>query len=65
LLRALRAQLNIIKDQMTVVSGKLMVMLPGSDEWKEYGAGETFTVEANTKFQVKADQQVAYLCLYK
>ena len=50
---------------MTVVSGGLLVMLPGSDEWKAFGVNETFTIDANVKFKVKADSQTSYLCLYR
>ncbi len=50
---------------MTVTSGKLAVKLPGSDEWVDYSPNQTFTVEADQKFQVKADGDTAYLCLYR
>ncbi len=50
---------------MTVTNGKLDVMLPDSDEWTEITTGQTFTVEANVKFKVKADEQTSYLCLYR
>jgi purine/pyrimidine-nucleoside phosphorylase len=50
---------------MTVTSGKLAAMLPGSSKWTTYGAGESFTVAANQKFKVKADQETSYLCLYQ
>lgn len=50
---------------MKIISGKLIVKLPGSDEWKEFGPGETFTVEPNQKFQLKVECDTAYLCLYK
>lgn len=53
------------KEYMTVTSGKLTVKLPGSDEWKEFGANETFIVEANQKFQLKVAEDTAYLCLYR
>ena len=49
---------------MTVTSGKLTVMLPDSDKWEEFLAGQSFTVEANTKFKVKAEDQTSYLCQY-
>lgn len=52
------------KEVMTVVSGKLVVKLPGSNEWKAYTDGQTFTVEANKKFQLKVEGDTAYLCLY-
>lgn len=50
---------------MTVTSGKLTVMLPGSEKWKDYGPNETFTVDAGQKFKVKTEEQTAYLCLYR
>lgn len=53
------------KEYMTVTSGKLTVKLPGSSEWKDFGANETFIVEANQKFQLKVAVDTAYLCLYR
>ena len=52
-------------EYMTVTSGKLTVLLPGETEWKDYSHGETFIVQANQKFQVKAEGDTSYLCLYK
>ncbi|RKD92829.1 pyrimidine/purine nucleoside phosphorylase [Mangrovibacterium diazotrophicum] len=49
---------------MTITSGSLDVLLPGETEWKTYETGETFRVEKDVKFKVKAAQQVAYYCLY-
>jgi uncharacterized protein YaiE (UPF0345 family) len=50
---------------MTVVSGALTVKLPGSDAWKDYKAGMSFTVEAGKKFILKVTADAAYLCLYR
>ncbi len=49
---------------MTVTSGQLEVLLPGESDWKTYRKGETFRLERNVRFQVKAAEQVAYFCLY-
>lgn len=49
---------------MTVVSGALTVLLPGSDDWQTFAAGETFEIDADQKFQVKVAVDTAYLCLY-
>ncbi|MGD9929837.1 MAG: pyrimidine/purine nucleoside phosphorylase [Mangrovibacterium sp.] len=49
---------------MTVTSGLLDVMLPGENSWTTYGKGETFRVEKDVRFKVKANGQVAYYCLY-
>lgn len=52
------------KEVMTVVSGCYTVKLPGSDEWKDYGVGDSFNVEANVSFHVKVNEETAYLCTY-
>ena len=50
---------------MTVVSGQVTVKLPGSENWRDFRAGDTFTVGANLKFQLRVPADAAYLCLYK
>ena len=53
------------KEYMTVTSGSLTVKLPGAEEWVTFKSGESFEVEANTSFQVKANVETSYLCLYE
>jgi uncharacterized protein YaiE (UPF0345 family) len=53
------------KEMMTVVSGMLVVKLPGNDEWVAYSSGEHFTVDANQKFEVKVAIETAYFCTYE
>ncbi|MGA2533054.1 MAG: pyrimidine/purine nucleoside phosphorylase [Candidatus Aminicenantales bacterium] len=50
---------------MTVITGKLTVKLPGSEDWKDYGPGASFTVDANKKMQLKVASDSSYLCLYR
>jgi hypothetical protein len=50
---------------MTVIAGKLAAKLPGEAEWKEFGPGVSFTVNANEKFQLEVASDTAYLCLYR
>jgi uncharacterized protein YaiE (UPF0345 family) len=50
---------------MTVITGKLSAMLPDSTKWADFCPGKSFTVPANKKFKVKADEDTSYLCLYK
>jgi uncharacterized protein YaiE (UPF0345 family) len=50
---------------MSVVSGSLTVKLPGKSDWKKFMKGDSFTVEANQKFQLKVEEDSAYLCVYK
>jgi len=51
-------------EHMTVISGVLDVILPGETVWTTYLNGETFVVEKDVKFKVKATGPVAYYCLY-
>ena len=38
---------------MTVVSGELVVKLPGSDDWKAFGAGTSFDVPGSSGFDLQ------------
>lgn len=53
------------EEYMTVISGKLTVKLPGSNEWKDFTKNDTFIVKPNSKFQLKVEQDSSYLCIYK
>lgn len=53
------------KETMTVVSGALIVKLPGTTEWKTFNQGDNFIVEANNKFQLQVEVETAYLCTYE
>lgn len=50
---------------MTVISGKLLIQLPGEQAWKTYQKFESFVVEKGIKFKVKCDEDTPYLCLYQ
>jgi len=52
-------------EHMTVVSGKMEVMLPGEAEWTAYIPFRTFIVPANIRFKVKMETETAYICHYK
>lgn len=49
---------------MKVVSGELIVKLPGAADYASYPAGTQFNVAAGEKFQLKVNQATAYLCFY-
>ena len=53
------------KETMTVVSGELVVKLPGESEFRAYPAGASFVVEANQSFQLQVAVATAYLCTYE
>ena len=50
---------------MHVITGALTVKLPGSDSWESFAAGSSFTVPANSKFQLQVAEDSAYLCEYR
>lgn len=49
---------------MKVVSGELLVKLPGSDAFESFKAGSEFKVAANQTFYLQVKQETAYLCFY-
>ncbi|MET9403536.1 pyrimidine/purine nucleoside phosphorylase [Kitasatospora sp. NPDC002965] len=53
------------REIMHVVSGALTVKLPGSEQWETFKAGDRFNVPADSRFQVKAAVDTAYLCEYR
>ena len=50
---------------MTVISGSMEIKLPGSDQWKNFTAGDQFTIEKGVRFGVRTQADTSYLCLYK
>jgi uncharacterized protein YaiE (UPF0345 family) len=50
---------------MTVISGKMMVKMPGEANWKTYKKFESFEVAKGISFGVKVEEDTPYLCLYK
>ena len=53
------------KEVMTIVSGKMDALLPGSEEWQTFTNGQSFEIEANVKFKVRLSGQTAYFCTYE
>lgn len=49
---------------MKVISGELVVKLPGSDTWQPFPSGTEFRVAANQTFHLQVAQPTAYLCIY-
>ena len=50
---------------MTVISGKMMIKMPGENRWKTYKKFESFEVAKGITFDVKVEEDTPYLCLYK
>jgi len=52
-------------EYMTITSGTLHVLQPGETKWKSYRALDTFIVQKDVKFKVRAESDTTYLCLYR
>jgi len=52
------------KEIMDILSGELEVMLPEANEWLTIKGGESFTVPAHSKFQLKIHSISDYCCSY-
>lgn len=51
-------------EYMTLTSGKWLVQLPGTAEFKEWALYQTFEVPAHSKFQLKVLEDSSYTCRY-
>lgn len=51
-------------ERMQVISGELVVLLPGADSWQSFTAGQSFDVPANSAFDLKVEETSAYACFY-
>ena len=47
---------------MEVVGGRCRVRLAGESDWKEYGAGQSFTVPGNSAFDIETLELLDYVC---
>jgi purine/pyrimidine-nucleoside phosphorylase len=50
---------------MTVISGNMMIKMPGENNWKTYKKFDSFEVAKGITFGVKVEEDTPYLCLYK
>jgi uncharacterized protein YaiE (UPF0345 family) len=49
---------------MEVQAGTCRIRLEGSDEWKTYSAGETFSVPGKSRFDIDVVETLDYVCSY-
>lgn len=49
---------------MDLTDGVCQVLLPGSSEWQELKAGESFEIPADSKYGLRCYVPVQYLCTY-
>lgn len=53
-----------LAEEMTVISGAMNVLLPGSDGWQVFLPGEKFYVPAHSEFNLQVVEPTSYLCRY-
>jgi uncharacterized protein YaiE (UPF0345 family) len=49
---------------MEMLGGQMDVLLPGSEDWKTFKAGESFQVPAHSQFKLKVPVVADYCCSY-
>jgi uncharacterized protein YaiE (UPF0345 family) len=49
---------------MELLNGEMEVLLPGSDAWQTFRAGESFSVPGNSSFKLQLKGVVDYCCSY-
>ncbi len=52
------------REVMEMLNGEMEVLLPGSDNWQTFKAGQAFEVPAKSKFKLKVKGVVDYCCSY-
>jgi purine/pyrimidine-nucleoside phosphorylase len=49
---------------MEVQAGQCRIRLDGSSEWQSYGAGDSFSVPAHSRFDIEVTETLDYVCSY-
>lgn len=52
------------KEIMEILSGRVEILLPGSDTWENIVGGQSFEVPANAAFDIKVLEVTDYCCSY-
>ena len=51
-----------VAEVMELVEGACRVKLAGSDAWTTYAGGQSFSVAANSSFEIEVTQALHYVC---
>ncbi len=51
-----------VAEVMEINAGRCRVRLKGEGEWKNYGAGEQFSVPGNSSFEIETIEALDYVC---
>ena len=50
------------QEVVEINSGRCRIRLAGASEWKDYGAGESFSVPGNSSFDIETLETLDYVC---
>jgi uncharacterized protein YaiE (UPF0345 family) len=50
------------QEVVEINSGRCRIRLAGVSEWKDYGAGESFSVPGNSSFEIEKLETLDYVC---
>jgi uncharacterized protein YaiE (UPF0345 family) len=49
---------------MEITAGECEILLSGSDEWQSISGGQSFNVDSDSSFEIKAKTIIDYCCTY-
>lgn len=52
-------------EDMEINGGVCKVKLAGTNDWKTYSAGQTFSVPGNSSFEIETVETLDYVCHFK
>ena len=52
------------KELMEITAGECEILLAGSDEWQKISGGQSFNVDGDSSFEIKAKTIIDYCCTY-
>jgi len=52
------------KEIVEVLAGDLEVLLPNESEWRKIGSGDVFEIPVDSKFLLKIETVMDYICSY-
>lgn len=52
-------------EDMEINGGVCKVKLAGANDWKTYSAGQTFSVQGNSSFEIETVETLDYVCHFK
>lgn len=52
------------REVMEIVSGSVDVLLPGTDEWKTFQVGDSFSLPKNSRYRIRTKGIAEYICVF-